>query len=99
MVAFAVSEGFAEGTLWMDFSDAMDSGNRMKMAAAGEKIKEAWTKGLEALEKMEGPAKTAHQECDPNPRDEKATLTQLVAVGECLSVSGICGEESTTESP
>ena len=97
MVAFAVSEGFAEGNLWMDFSDAMDSGNRMKMAAAGEKIKEAWTKGLEALEKMEGPALTAFETCDPDPREEKDTLAELVAVGVCLSSA--CDAESTTESP
>ena len=97
MAGFAISEGFATMDLWTNFGNAMKTQNVRGMMAAGKKIKEAWENGLKALEEMEGTAKTAHQTCDPNPRDAKDTLAELVAVGDCLSSA--CGEESTTESP
>ena len=86
MAAFAVSEGNAQMDLWMNFSDAWESKIMKDVKDAGEAIKAAWNKGLEDLEKLEeGPVKTAHQTCDPNPRNPKALLTELEAVGECLS--------------
>ena len=99
MAGFAISEGFApEGMKdWIDFKNAMDNNNMEGMMAAGKAIKEAWENGLEALENMEGLAKTAHQTCDPDPRNPKAMLTDLVAVGDCISSA--CDAESTTESP
>ena len=87
MAAFAISEGFADMTIW----DMKGAGK------SGEAIKAAWMKGLKALGKMEGPAETAHQTCDPNPLVPKATLADLVAVGDCISSA--CDAESTTESP
>ena len=84
MAAFAISEGYAEMQLWTDAMSGVE--------AAVDDIKAAWNNGLKDLENLEdGPVKLAHQDCDPNPRDAKTTLTELVAVGACLS--DICKTE------
>ena len=86
MAAFAVSEGYAQMDLWMNFSDAWESKIMKDVEDAREAIKAAWNKGLEDLETLEeGPVKTAHQTCNPNSRNPKALLTELEAVSECLS--------------